>query len=1102
MSRTPRPLVEVPGRIEVLVGPAASTPPAAVVRAYCEGATHDLAGKLWIAPDAMRLAAVHDALLAAGPIWLSPSVKTLAQFAESLISADLASRRQLPRSETRRLLAKAIETLHSGGQLPVLGPVAERGGLIDAVDAAVADAKSHAIDAETFAAWAAGRGRGAKDREIATIYRTYQSMLDAEQSADTGDRYRAAQASLERFANRRWQLVVIDDFDRLAHDQWQFLCAVLARSVRGLISVVGEADSGRAEVFADPLALVARVKQTFASATVHHAEPCVVPPQSLVAASERLFAATPQAMPTAGVDILKARSPHDEWQQVARLVKQWIADEECAADDIVVAAATLPAARQRATSLLAEFGVPAVVEPAPPAIESGELRTLIDLLELTRDDWPFDHVLRVVGNRLLRQFDAPAAEASGLASGRACAEWSIRDVQLSHGESLLLSELDRRCQLATPADEPGDELQRVEPSARHWRAAGAMLLLGPMAESLARLPQQASPVGWCDALVRLAGELQLDLPVSCEGGWPIVRDALHWAALADTHALWQLDELIEFVRDVATTSRLETASDRGGRVRVLPLARAARASCRRLVLVGMDESALSARESAASIYSPGDWHRISGTAADVVPRYAQQMLLFYRLASLPSERLVATYPALDSKGQGVPACPYLHDLDAATGGALAATLASEPTIAVVHRGPPASERDLRRLAVEGAMHRDVSLLGAVQSLAVGRHLLDSLQVVLSRSRGTEHGPFEGMVTSPAVRDKLAASFDSSRQWSVSQLEAYAECPFKFAAKYIVHAESPGDLSLSTNHARRGQLAHLALWELHRQLRATGHRSPAELPLDKFIELYTAAVTTMRQSLPESGSEAALVEIEASQVVRWGYQFHRHSSDYVATHAEQGMHQVPAAQHLEWRFGKPSRDSVDEKEDPGSTDEPFVLRVEGEEIRFGGRIDRIDVGRVGDVRVFNIVDYKSSKSARVDIEAVELGEQLQLPLYAWAVANLLLGGPDPAFPLAAGYWELRGKGFHDKSTLAMHRVEAAQVVAIDDWTKSQQKVRGRVAAMIAAIRRGDFPMQNRDEKCTTFCDFAQVCRVAQVRALGKATPLAVPAAGTSEGDNSP
>ena len=46
------------------------------------------------------------------------------------------------------------------------------------------------------------------------------------------------------------------------------------------------------------------------------------------------------------------------------------------------------------------------------------------------------------------------------------------------------------------------------------------------------------------------------------------------------------------------------------------------------------------------------------------------------------------------------------------------------------------------------------------------------------------------------------------------------------------------------------------------------------------------------------------------------------------------------------------------------------------------------------------------------------------------------------------------------------------------------VEERIAQFVRDIRHGAFPVASRDEHCTSYCDYRTVCRIAQIRALGK------------------
>ena len=203
---------------------------------------------------------------------------------------------------------------------------------------------------------------------------------------------------------------------------------------------------------------------------------------------------------------------------------------------------------------------------------------------------------------------------------------------------------------------------------------------------------------------------------------------------------------------------------------------------------------------------------------------------------------------------------------------------------------------------------------------------------------------------------------------------------------------------------------------------------------------------------------------------------------------------PQAAHFEVRFGPGSRESDTRGDAALSTDEPFTMEAlidgQAEQVRFTGQVDRLDLGRVGDRTVFNVIDYKTGAKNVVKPEEIHAGRQIQLPLYALAVEQLLLAD-QAAAPLTAGYWSVAGQGYRTAARsggpLAMHEVRDGALVSTEAWKTTRALLVARIGEMIAAIRRGEFPVFNDDPQCTAYCDLRTICRIAQVRSLEKQWP---------------
>jgi ATP-dependent helicase/DNAse subunit B len=370
------------------------------------------------------------------------------------------------------------------------------------------------------------------------------------------------------------------------------------------------------------------------------------------------------------------------------------------------------------------------------------------------------------------------------------------------------------------------------------------------------------------------------------------------------------------------------------------------------------------------------------------------------------------------------------------------------------------------------------------------NVLAALRMSEDRFRRESFGPFEGMLDPAAVALKLGERFGPSHCWSPSQLEQYAYCPFQFLMSQVLHADPVNEPALAVDYMERGRLLHWLLSTAHRRLneRAGGPSSPGAHNREEFLGIVQSLVDEVRTRHADRALASGLLEIDARKILGWIDQYYH---QHVAYDLQwQSWHQPPRPAHFEVSFG-PRRgdDEADQAErlledsDPLSTLDPFELDCAGEVVRFAGRIDRIDLGKVGGQPVFSVVDYKSGAgNKRTTLQAVFDGNALQLPLYTLAARWLLAGRQ--AEPFRAAYWHVAGKGYKEKDAVKFHEVADEQLVANAEWNDLDAALRVRLRSLVEGIRSGQFPMHSSDDKCTAQCPFHTVCRVNQVRSLGK------------------
>ncbi len=1121
---------------------------------------------LWLAPTLRGAAAVRQALLHGGlEACLDPGVLTFDELADRVLTASGNRLRRISPSMQRALLARIVNRAVADNWLNALRESATRSGFVDLVADHLRELRRRGITADAYAQ-AAARLPGPSDQhlELARLYSEYARRLATATLCDREGHLWAARDLLAAGAcpwPGKLELVAADGFAEFTPLQHDVLDGLAQRGAQLLISLLGEAIGGRGNAAANPDSRCAASKRQ----TPKHEEQGVrsreqtspaapsgsdaqdddIGRADLFAKSEAVLAELVRRHPRAEVDrlpqrpsgwpaldhlnahlfrnprrapppspqaiasldrleIVAAAGTHDEIVQVARRVKHRLVCDGARPGDLLVVFRSLGGVARRVREVFDEFGIPYALESGQPLLSAPLVRTLLALLRLDQEDWPYRRVVAVVTNSTLAALDDDA---------RSAADRLVRELQIAEGRRTLLDRVEQLASLPLV----DDDTEETAVEHRQKTAATALPALQQIATALDRLPTSASHTEWADALRQLSAELGCAPPTDEDAGsrddeatlgpiaaenraaWQRVTRAL---ASLDRLATW-LDEppptlprseILHVLVDLATHESLPEPHDEMGRVRVLSAATARTVRAKHVFLAGMSEQAFPSPERVGRLATDADYRRLgggtSGRQADLssgaVERSQEEMLLFFEVLTRASERITISYPALDERAQSLPPSPYVAEIESVleSGGTIRH---AKPQLSPVADSSPLGSADWRVAAVHAAMEGKHTLLAGLladRSAPLAGAIEAGLHAVQARAGRNEFSTVEGLVTSQAARDRLAKRFGPRHLWSPSQWEQYATCPYRFFLEHVLSLQPLGELTLETDFARRGSLLHRVLAAFHRRLRdAIGElRVPSRREEAEFQAEFKAAIAEALSDTTNAGLDAALLELDRRQIDRWAEGYYAQHAKYDREWTE--LDRPPAPAHFEVRFGPPLP-GASEDDDPHSTSVPFVLELGDEQIQITGRIDRIDVGTAGGRTVFNVIDYKSGKKPSLKPADIESGQRLQLPLYVMAAQHLLLAA-DSATPLSAGYWTMQG-GFDAKGSLKVSQCAAGELTPGDEWGGWESTVVERVAEFVHAIRHGDFPVYSQDDHCTGRCPFRTVCRIAQVRSLGKIWP---------------
>lgn len=266
-----------------------------------------------------------------------------------------------------------------------------------------------------------------------------------------------------------------------------------------------------------------------------------------------------------------------------------------------------------------------------------------------------------------------------------------------------------------------------------------------------------------------------------------------------------------------------------------------------------------------------------------------------------------------------------------------------------------------------------------------------------------------------------------RVYSVTSLDRYRQCPFKYFAADVLGLEEEPDDRPGLSVQERGQFVHEVFRDYFERWGRTGRGAIDATNLADARALFAEVTEEHLRSLPEAERPLERTRLMGSIAgAGLGERAFRFEASRSASIVERLL-EFP----------------LDGLYEPG-----------GRAVRLRGTADRIDVLADGTLR---LLDYKTGKASSAK-------DTLQIPVYALCAEQRLAGHRGRT-------WEVSEAGY-----LAFGRAEPfVSVMSGDDRTEALAKAAEGLLETTTQIESGAFPVMPEEPHFCKYCGFSAVCR---------------------------
>lgn len=340
----------------------------------------------------------------------------------------------------------------------------------------------------------------------------------------------------------------------------------------------------------------------------------------------------------------------------------------------------------------------------------------------------------------------------------------------------------------------------------------------------------------------------------------------------------------------------------------------------------------------------------------------------------------------------------------------------------------------------------------------------------------ENNPYNGFVldenTEKSEKVKHLLENNVKKQFSITQLEEYAKCPFRYYLNRVIKIDSLKEPSDEVESFEIGNLLHSILFEFFQYLKEQ-KINISECSNSEYLKIQKYLFQLAEQIISESNLIFPVSFFEKEKIL--GVEGDIKNSILMKfIESERNIKETFTPEFFEVKFGF-IKDKIYDKD--LYSEQP--IEIGG--IKLRGKIDRVDLDNEN--LVFNIIDYKSGKTKPTRDDIIN-GVSLQLPVYMIATKKMLeeITGQEyqPAFMYL---YKLRYSNKEFKKDL----IKVAKGKQLDEIIEENLEIfeltEKNIKNEIEMMKNGVYHLSklpDRKNKVCSYCDFGSICRINELK----------------------